>query len=297
MACCVLVCFVLYCEIKYSVSDMFLPEGNFRSQYMVFKKDVAGVFNFYKDRFLGNASSLKESESVKPQSIKHSISELFKKDDNAKKDDKDAKYDDIGFTGYYLKADALALEGKYKESLEFYNKAIAINSSSEKCIYNRATVYLNLKMYENAIIDYTFLIEKNTKELDVYFNRAMAFYYLEQYDKALADCDYVIKQDPSRYVASFMRGNIYVAKGMYTAAVSDYTKAANLAPKDAGIFYNRGIAYEYIGKDNMAISDYNKALELDSKHQKASTSLDRLYKKNGFADRIQKEILEPRNLA
>lgn len=291
-ACCLLLALIVYCEIKYNISERVLPVGNFRNQYMVLKRDIAQAFSFYKDKFLAKDNSLKKSEYAKPQNIKPSIREVFEAGNK-----KDAQYEDIGFTGYYLRADALALEGKYKESLEFYNKAIAINASSEKCLYNRATVYLNLKMYESAVKDYTYLIERNTKELDVYFNRAMAFYYLEQYDKALSDCDYVIKKDASRYVVYFMRGNIYVAKTMYTAAVSDYTKAANLSPNDAGIFYNRGIAYEYIGKDNMAIADYNKALSIDSTHKKALVSLDRLYKKNGFEDKIQKEILEPRNLA
>lgn len=296
------VALLIFIEIKYNVSSHILPKGKFRTQYFLLKNDVKEIIKNYKDHLNGQGSQTLNELPIKAEvpKIKETVSIIGNKSESVPSSEavKEAdKYNSIGFSGYYAKADALASAGQYEESLMFYDKAIAIDPNSEQCLYNRGTVYLNLRRYEQAIADYTLLTDKQTGLIDVYFNRAMAFYYIDKYDEAMNDFNYVITKDKTRYYAYFMRGNIYIAKSMYTAAVSDYTKAAVIKQDDAGIFYNRAVAYEYLGNDNKAIADYSKALELDASHQKAKAGRDRVYQKNGFADKTQKDILMPRNLS
>lgn len=312
---CGLFILLIFLEVKTDLSKKILPEGDFRLRYLRFKQDVTDALKMYKENFFAASESkdvtfvsedkiesLKNEapiidtgantlESSSPEKEQAAVGENAASAVSEKKD-----YNDMGFTGYSLKADALAVEGHYEESLEFYNKALAIEPSSASCLYNRATVYLKLKHYDKAVADYTTLIAQKTDISDVYFNRAMAFYYLNEHDSALIDCNHLIKQGEEKYFVYFLRGNIYVAKAMFSAAISDYTQAIKLAPKDAGIYYNRAIAYENAGKDNLAIEDYNKAVSLDSSHKKALESRDRLYKKSGFSDETKKTILEPKNM-
>lgn len=312
---CVLLIFLIFLEVKVDLSEKVLPQSNLRLRYLRLKRDVTDVLKMYMDNFFSASDnkdvtfvaedkieSFKNGALIMPPKKKAEESDVPEKEkvsaDDKPSADTDGRndYNSIGFAGYSLKADALAVEGHYKESLEFYDKALAIEPDSASCLYNRATVYLKLKYYDKAVIDYTTLIAQKTENSDVYFNRAMAFYYLNEHDSALIDCNYLITKDERKYFVYFLRGNVYVAKAMYSAAISDYTQAVKLAPEDAGIYYNRAVAYEYVGKDNLAIEDYNKAIALDSSHQKAVESRERLYKKNGFSDDARKTILEPKNM-
>jgi tetratricopeptide (TPR) repeat protein len=57
-------------------------------------------------------------------------------------------------------------EGKYKAAVHCYNAAIEINSKCHEAYYNRAKAYGQLKMFKDALQDFTSVIDLKPNDLE-----------------------------------------------------------------------------------------------------------------------------------
>ncbi len=106
--------------------------------------------------------------------------------------------------------------------------------------YRRAIEKFNLEKYEEAIIDFGYVIDLNPKFADSYYRRGLSYIQLERYQEALRDLTLVIKLDSSHGQAYNCRGYAYYKLGEYQQAVDDYNRAINLGLNEA--VKNRDIA-------------------------------------------------------
>ena len=93
--------------------------------------------------------------------------------------------------------------------------------------------------------------------------RAESAYQSGDLDQALADYTKIIELDPKNTDAYYSRAIVYEDKGNLDQAISDYTQVLALDAKYVRAVYNRGILYHKQGKLDQAIADYTKAMELD----------------------------------
>ena len=99
--------------------------------------------------------------------------------------------------------------------------------------YLRGIDKFNLEKYEEAIIDFGYVISLNPKFADGYYRRGLAYIQLEDYGDAVDDLTQVIRLDPSHAPACNYRGYAYYKLGEYQWAVDDYNRAINLGLTEA----------------------------------------------------------------
>ncbi len=70
---------------------------------------------------------------------------------------------------------ALANQGKYKEAIDEYTKAIKLNSQDAQFYVNRGTAYLNMKEFDLAIADFDQAIKLDPNLAEAYAGRGCAY--------------------------------------------------------------------------------------------------------------------------
>jgi tetratricopeptide (TPR) repeat protein len=76
--------------------------------------------------------------------------------------------------------------GKYKDSIKFYDKALAAKPHKTEAIKDKGLIYMKAKKFEKAISCFTKYIEVDN-EKDGYNNRGLCYYQLNQLKPALYD--------------------------------------------------------------------------------------------------------------
>ena len=101
-----------------------------------------------------------------------------------------------------------------------------------------------------------------------YFNRGIAHVSSGAYDQAIKDYSKVVEINPDDSAAYFNRGSAYRMIGQHDRAIAEYSRAIEIDPQFAQAHNNRGIAYVSKGEIERAIADYDKAIALDVRYAK-----------------------------
>ncbi|NJM90499.1 MAG: tetratricopeptide repeat protein [Hydrococcus sp. RU_2_2] len=101
--------------------------------------------------------------------------------------------------------------------------------------YNRGRVYRDLQQYQNAIADYTKVIELAPDRADIYVSRGNIYYELQQYQNALADYNQAIEIDTNYGFAYYSRGLLYDLMEDREKALADLEKAVRLVCQQSSL--------------------------------------------------------------
>lgn len=162
----------------------------------------------------------------------------------------------------------------------------AINDASswiERCPYKesvsarhaRGVWRIELEKYDEAIEDFTEVLNLDPKHLIARFARATAYFNLKDFDKAIEDWTFVLELQPQFSKAYLNVGEAHAAKKDYGLAVKYYTEALRIEKKDQKtLFHLRAKAYSELCMRQHAIYDLNNVLRYDAKdvslyHQRA----------------------------
>lgn len=122
---------------------------------------------------------------------------------------------------------------KYDQALANYNKAIKQKPSYIADIYNnRGNVYLAKESFDNAVSDYSEVLNIDSVNVKAYSNRAGAYILMADLDNALSDCNNAIRLDSLGLNAYVKRASIFESKKLYNEALDDYKKIIKLDPRD-----------------------------------------------------------------
>jgi tetratricopeptide (TPR) repeat protein len=89
--------------------------------------------------------------------------------------------------GYLLEANAKSSSEKYKEAVELFDKAVALDSTRVNAYYNRGVAKHHMGDYVGAVLDYTKTIELDPLYVKAYPNRASIYLYWQRKQEACAD--------------------------------------------------------------------------------------------------------------
>jgi len=125
----------------------------------------------------------------------------------------------------------------YAGSAAEFTKALAIDPESPESYFSRGRAYLQLGKNNEAIADYTKVIQlKGTSETVaanlplVYHNRGLSYGLIAKYPLAIADLTKAIQLRPDYASAYKVRGLIYKKMGNLRAAKADIASAERLQP-------------------------------------------------------------------
>lgn len=97
----------------------------------------------------------------------------------------------------------------------------------------RGLALMEIGRFNDAIEDFTFVIQRSPKIAGYFDNRQNAFRRSGRLDDALQDANEAIRLAPTYSFAFHGRANVYADMAKYDLAVLDYDQAIRLAPTTA----------------------------------------------------------------
>ncbi|AKU18258.1 tetratricopeptide repeat protein [Luteipulveratus mongoliensis] len=98
------------------------------------------------------------------------------------------------------------------------------------------------------------------------YNRGQVYLALRRLDDALADYTAVMEIDPNYPEYHFDRGNLLRRMGRYDEALADYDRAIELSPPFPEVFYNRADLNLELGNMETGMADLDYVLELQPEY-------------------------------
>jgi tetratricopeptide (TPR) repeat protein len=141
---------------------------------------------------------------------------------------------------YRGRADEMSDNMDYLKSAEYYAVSIHIDPTNYKSLNNKASMYLQIHRYEDAIDLLNEAIEIiDTDDVAVsYANRGLAHLGLKEYDRALEDLNTAIAIVPDLSYAYTARGFCYLAVNDRERALAEFQTACDLGDNNGCLLYN-----------------------------------------------------------
>jgi len=105
----------------------------------------------------------------------------------------------------FKEAQLLFLDGKDRESIEAYTKAIEAGADPYIAHLSRGVAYVKMKEVDNAIDDFNSSLKANNQSFRAYFYRGMAHMMKEEFEKAVDDFTSALKLKTDYAMAMFSR--------------------------------------------------------------------------------------------
>jgi tetratricopeptide (TPR) repeat protein len=144
---------------------------------------------------------------------------------------------------------ALDKSSKVEAALEYFDRAIDIDSANVSAYINKGWSLHHLGRYEESIKCYARAVKINKNNSMLWDNYGVSFFALKKYEEAI-EC---------------------------------YTKAININ-KFKWAFYNRGNAFIKLNKVSEAKKDYNYAIKIDPNFSTSMVTLSRIFREEGNMD-------------
>lgn len=128
--------------------------------------------------------------------------------------------------------------------------------------YDRGTLRAQNKEYREAIQDYTQAIAINPKFVDAYLKRCEMRYKMGDHQGVLDDCYEVFNINPQIVKAHYYQGRARYSLGYVQPAIDSYSFAIAQDKNYPQAYYYRGLAYKDLQNTALAVSDFAKAADL-----------------------------------
>ncbi len=112
--------------------------------------------------------------------------------------------------------------GRYKQAVEAFDEALAIDPAHAAAYYNRAHAYADLGQYAEALTDYGHVIDLYPGFAEVYAERGQLYWEIGEYPAALADLNTALDLRPYDVRALFWRARTHDSMGDESAARADF---------------------------------------------------------------------------
>jgi tetratricopeptide (TPR) repeat protein len=109
---------------------------------------------------------------------------------------------------------------------------------------------------------FTRAIDGGSKSDIVYLSRGVAYLKNHNPDEALDDFDMVVKHDDQNFRGHFYKGIAHLTKEEYENAITELNRTIELKPEHGPSFFARGTAYAQIGNDELAVKNMKTAITL-----------------------------------
>ena len=170
---------------------------------------------------------------------------------------------------YFDEGVELYEEGKFKEAIVCFDKAIEINPNFEDTWNGKGAALYALNKYEEAIVCFDKAIEINPKYEKAWYNKGNALYDFNKKEEAIVCYDKAIEINPNDEDAWCNKGNVLSALNKKEEAIVCYNKAIEINPKHEYVWYNKGAALSDLNKYEEAIVCYDKTIEINPNDEDA----------------------------
>jgi serine/threonine-protein kinase len=178
---------------------------------------------------------------------------------------------------YYALAVAAVGRGNHTEAVNYYNLAIALDSTYTDAYFGRAQAYVTLGNLSQAIADYRQVIALNPNYTQAHFDLGSIYLRIGDYQQAVDEFTIVITQDSNNFSAYMARAYSYQALNNHAQAVTDFTSALNIDGNSTDAYVGRAESYVAQSNRDAAIADFASAATLNPRLAYAHRRLGDLY--------------------
>lgn len=154
------------------------------------------------------------------------------------------------------------LEGKDKEAIDTYSKALSLMPDEQTIRHNRALLYAKMGMDKEAISDYSILISRAPKNEVYLYQRAMLYMANKKYTSAEIDLNEIIKNNDNSLRARMGYAWLETMRGNYDAAERLYAYLISKLSDNSEVYEGRARMYFARNMNGFALRDVNKAFDL-----------------------------------
>jgi tetratricopeptide (TPR) repeat protein len=151
-------------------------------------------------------------------------------------------------------------DGEYAGNLiDFLTFQLESDPNNSDLIFSRGNGYLDLGKYQEAIIDYSQVIEIDDQTMEIsliYNNRGICYRGIGDFDQAIKDFNKAIKINQMYRDAFNNRGMLFADLGKYQKAIENYTKSIEIDPNYWYAYNNRAMSYWESGDIQKAMKEY-----------------------------------------
>ncbi len=137
------------------------------------------------------------------------------------------KGESMGANDFFEDGKRLFVEGKLKESIEAFTRAVETGYEPKISYLSRGAAYLKIREADKAIADFSKVIDLDKKNPRPYYYRGMANTQKKDFEKAVKDFSKAIELKPDDGASLFARGASYIEMGKLEEAGQDIKNAAN----------------------------------------------------------------------
>lgn len=155
-------------------------------------------------------------------------------------------------------------EGRYKEALADFQKAIAIFPDDADIPFYIGLTYLQLNEPEKAIEHFKKTLKKDPEYTDAHFQLGVILVQKKKYKNAISHLEQVYKKEPKREDLGYFLGFAYYQTGDYKRALHYLEKTKTKDKTIASlILYYTGLAKQQLGNNKEAAAAYKKLIITD----------------------------------
>ena len=163
-------------------------------------------------------------------------------------------------------------DGHIEQAFHAYSSAIDSDPRNAEAYARRAYVYIVMDDLTNAAADLR-IADKLDPDLPwTSLHRGMIYDEIGKHDEAILEYTRVIDLDPGMSDAHINRASVYLEIGDAESALDDLIQAGRLEPENAELFLVRGQVYLMTGDLGRAEADLLQVLEITDEPRLVSTA-------------------------
>ena len=166
--------------------------------------------------------------------------------------------------GHRLRGAVFFQQRKYDEAITEYSRVIEQQPNDAQAFYDRGFAFLQQGKHDTAIEDFNKVIATDSKNLYAYLQRAVCRDKKDDRAGAIEDLSIFIEKVPKLSGPYLHRGRLYTEAGDHERAIADFTTSIEIQPS-AAAFRARSKAYKAAGEDEKAGEDEAEAKRLEAK--------------------------------
>lgn len=198
---------------------------------------------------------------------------------------------------HFRRAGITGKQEDYEKALAQFQLVRANDPQNKKVIYYIATIFEQLRLYDEAIEAWKGLLDSaNDKARDICVKISELYERVGETEKSLEYAKQACEMDPNEPELYFFIGLLQNKLNRSEDAMESFKQAVRLRPEDEKYHFYLGVVYEKLKMYDECVEEMKKAIELNPKHTNALNYLGYIYADLGKnldeAERLLKEALE-----